>query len=402
VVERWLVAIGAGRWQLSGIRAAQEDGNRVFAIDGDENAPGLRIADRSAVVDISSVEAVVNAVSASGVKPSGSISFVSDAGMAAAAAVREKFDLPGPRKELVERLTNKCSQRKVWTAAGLPCPEWSCVRDEIQAVDGIGKLGQKLILKPADSAGSRGVAVIGPGEEWKPAFAEALRHSRCGRVIVENFVDGIEYAVETFSHRGKTAVLAVSEKRKVPGSRGTVAIELATPSQPIEVTDRIGCLAKDAIAALGYSDGPGHTEILREVDGSLWLVETAGRGGGFMVADGLVPRASGYDLNRACARQALGLEPLPLPGCSPRAFVLRFLPAKPGIVTALTGFDRVRDFANVECEPLVKVGDRVERAVTDSARLAYILSWADDRATALSQADRTEACIRVDVAEEPQ
>jgi carbamoyl-phosphate synthase large subunit len=226
-----------------------------------------------------------------------------------------------------------------------------------------------------------------------------LKHSRCGQVIVEDFVEGIEFTVETFSHRGTTTVLAVSEKRKVPGTRGTVAVELATSSHPAAVTDGIGALAVDAVAALGHTDGPGHTEILRKDDGSFWLVETAGRGGGFMVADGLVPRASGFDLNRACARQAVGLEPLPFPEQAAKAFVLRFLPARPGNVTALTGFDQIVDLADVECEPLVKVGDRVERATTDGARLAYILSWAGDRATAFARADQVEGRIRVDIDE---
>ena len=402
MTERWLIAIGAGRWQLSGIRAAQNDGIRVFAIDGDKNAPGLRFADHSAVTDIRDTEAVVRTVRDSGKKPSGAISFVSDVGMMAAAALREEFGLPGPRRKLVERLTNKCHQRRAWTDAGLPCPEWFCASSEAQAERKIGNLGDKFILKPADSAGSRGVAVIGAGEDWRPAFAAALKQSRCGQVIVETFIEGVEYTVETFSHRGKTAVLATSEKRKVPGSRGTVAVELATPAQPAGVTRDIGSLATRAIGSLGYSDGPGHTEILRSEDGMLWLVEAAGRGGGFMVADGLVPRASGFDLNLACARQALNLEPALFPDRPPGAFVLRFLPAKPGIVTGLSGFDRARDLVNVECEALVNVGDRVERAVTDAARLAYILSWADDRTTALLQADRAESCIRVDVADDLQ
>jgi L-amino acid ligase C-terminal domain 2 len=136
-------------------------------------------------------------------------------------------------------------------------------------------------------------------------------------------------------------------------------------------------------------------------DGSLWLVETAGRGGGFMVAEGLVPRASGFDLDRACALQAVGLEPPPVPDQPQRAFVLRFLPARAGIVAGMSGFDHARAIGNVICEPLVAVGDRVERAVTDAARLAYILSWADDRAEAISLADRAEAYLRIDVVEAP-
>jgi biotin carboxylase len=396
------VAVGAGRWQLSGIRAAKEEGLLVLAIDGSSEAPGFGMADRFAVADIRDPRAVLDALLASGIRPSGAIAFVTDAGMAAAAALREAFDLPGPRADLVRRLTDKCHQRRAWSASNIAGPNWFCVMTEPEAAAAIDELGQTdIIIKPSDSAGSRGVSVVERGEDWRPAFAAASAASRSGNVIIETFIRGVEYTVETFSHRGKANVLAVTEKRKVAGTRGTVAVELASPSIPAEAVAAIGKLAIDALAALGHTDGAGHTEILRKADGSLWLVEAAGRGGGFMVAEGLVPRASGFALDRACALQAVGLEPPPVPEGPKRAFVLRFLPTRPGIVAGMSGFDRARDIGNVVCEPLVAVGDRVGRAVTDAARLAYILSWADDRAEAISLADRAEACLRIDVVEAP-
>jgi biotin carboxylase len=385
---------------LSGIRAAKEEGLPVLAIDGSREAPGFGMADRFAVADIRDPQAVLGAVLESGIGPSGAIAFVTDAGMGAAAALREAFDLPGPRADLVRRLTDKCHQRRAWSTSNIPGPTWFCVTTGSEAAGAIAKLGQTdIVVKPSDSAGSRGVSVVEQGEDWRPAFAAASAASRSGNVIIETFIRGVEYTIETFAHRGKASVLAVTEKRKVAGTRGTVAVELASPSIPAGAVAAIGKLAIDALAALGHTDGAGHTEVLRKADGSLWLVETAGRGGGFMVAEGLVPRASGFDLDRACALQAVGLEPPAVPDREKCAFVLRFLPARPGIVAGISGFDRVQEIGNVVCEPLVAVGDRVGRAVTDVARLAYILSWADDRAEAISLADRAEACLRIDVVE---
>jgi biotin carboxylase len=399
VTVRWLIAVGAGRWQLSGIRAAQAEGIHVLAIDGSKDAPGFTLAESFALVDIRDPQASIAAVRDCGIRPAGAVAFVSDAGMMTAAALREAFDLPGPRQSVTLRLTNKCRQRENWTDASLPCPDWHCVTSEKQAAAAIAKLDGRFVVKPSDSAGSRGVSVVAPGEDWRPALAAALEGSWSGTAIIESFISGVEYTVETFSHRGNAVVLAVSEKKKVPGSRGTVAIELATSALPSAEVDRIGQLAIDALAALGYGEGPGHTEIFRDEAGALWLVEAAGRGGGFMVADGIVPRVSGYDLARACALQAIGLEP-PLPPDAPhRAFVLRFLPARPGVVVSMSGFDRAAGIGDVECGPLAAVGDKVERAVTDGARLAYILSCADDRQTAISLADQAEACLRVEVAE---
>jgi biotin carboxylase len=241
------------------------------------------------------------------------------------------------------------------------------------------------------------VTVVEAAEDWRPAFAAARKASRSGRVIIESFIRGIEYTVETFAHRGTSWVLAISEKRKVPGTRETVALELATPALPRDVSTSIGQFACEALAALGYTDGPGHTEILRDKAGALWLVEAAGRGGGFMVADGIVPRASGFDIARATVLQAVGLEPPTPSNAEPVAFALRFLPSTPGVVTGMSGFERANALDNVECGPLVSLGNHVGMPDTDGARLAYILAWANDRETAVERADRAEALLRIEI-----
>ncbi|MGN6285682.1 MAG: ATP-grasp domain-containing protein [Afipia sp.] len=392
----WLVTLGAGRWQMSGIKAARDAGLRVLALDAQPDAPGFELADRSAVVDIRNAQQVVEAVLNQAINPAGAASFVTDAGMLSAAAVREAFSLPGPDRKLANRLTDKISQRQAWTDQGLPCPVWFGVSSLSEAQDAIAKIGRKAILKPADSAGSRGVFVFDPKDNWTQAFEAAMAWSPSRRVIIETYVIATEYTVETFAHQGKTWVLAVSEKKKVPGTDNTVASELATPGLDSGSVCKIGELAVAALAALGHGDGPGHTEILREQDGTLWLVESAGRGGGFMVADGIVPRASGFDLAKACALQAVGLEPL-IPGNAQQAFVLRFLPTRKGTVTGIRGFAHANALGNVECQSLVAVGDRVEDARTDGGRLAYIFSWAADRATAFALADRAEGLLDISI-----
>ena len=215
--------------------------------------------------------------------------------------------------------------------------------------------------------------------------------------MIEAFIQGTEFTIETFAHRGRTSVLAVSEKRKVSGSRGTVADELATSRLPISVTGGIGALAVRALQVLGHTDGPGHTEVIRQDDGSLWLVETAGRSGGFMVADGIVPRATGFDLVRASAVQAVGREPPPSDNLAHKAFVLRFVPSRHGIVASMSGLAEARSIGNVDCGFLVSIGDRVEDPKTDGARLAYILSWADHVDEAFRLADRAEMCLHVKI-----
>ena len=391
----WLIAVGAGRWQVPGIRAAREAGLRVLAVDGQADAPGLALADRALVLDVRDVEGMARAVAAMNLPPAGVIAFCNEAGMVTAAELRHRFNLPGACPAVVAAMTRKDLQRARWTEAGLPCPRWRVATTAGQAGAALHELGGTCILKPVDSAGSRGVAVIAPGELWQAAYGAAHALSHCGRVIIEDFIVGLEHTVETFSHAGKTAVLAVTAKRKVPGTSNTVASELATTDYARGERTAIADVVVRALAALDYRDGPGHTEILRTARGELFLVESAGRGGGFMVADGVVPAASGFALSRACALQAVGLTP-PWPETGyERAVVLRFVPSRAGRVTAIRGFSAEDALPGVRSEALVQLGQTLDRAACDGDRMAYILSGAETLAEALALADAREKKIQI-------
>ena len=390
--DLWLVAIGAGTWQSHGIEVARAQGIRVLALDGDPAAPGLRAADLSYLVDIRDENAVIEAVRLSGIKASGAISLCSEAGMNAAAAVREAFDLAGPRADLTYALTNKARQRALWRHASVPGPHWHVAENLPEARRWLKEIGFPAIVKPVDSAGSRGVTKVESESEIEPAILAAFEHSLSKKVIVESILAGTEYTVETFSQGGVTHVLAVTGKKKVTGTRGTVAIELATPDLPTHLITLLGDTAVAALTALGHIDGPGHSELITNDDGCIGVVETAGRGGGFMLFEGLVPWASGFDVTVACVRQAVGLpvEPVRLQS---KAVVLRFFPCRPGTVRDIQGFDEVTRWPNVRAAPFVRVGEKVGLAKTDGDRMGYLLTRGDTIAEAQTLAARVEAQI---------
>jgi biotin carboxylase len=308
--------------------------------------------------------------------------------------VRAATGCRGASPVVARHLTDKGAQRARWTAAGLPCPTWGLATTVEDVVALVAELGGELIVKPVDSAGSRGVVRIDAPEHAAAAARVALAASPSGTAIVERFVHGTEMTVETFGADGEHVALAVTSKRKVPGSGGTVAMELATPDLPFDEVDAVARLAAAALNALGYDDGPGHTEILRADDGTLTLVEAAGRGGGFMVADGLVPAASGIDLAAVTVRQALGL-PFDAAPTQRLAVVLRFVPSTAGVVRTLGGFEAARRLDGVDAGPLVEVGAVVGDARADGDRLAYVLTSGATVADALDRADAAEAALTI-------
>ena len=394
----WLVSVCAGPWQRAGILAAKELGVRVLALDGDPQAAGFAHADAHQVVDIRNPDAVLKAVASQGIVPDAAVCFVAEAGQMATAAIREAYDLPGARQPVVKRLTDKAAMRSTWQAHGLPGPNWRLCRTAEDARDAVAALGWPAIVKPIDSAGSRGVSKLDALSGFDEAVASAFAATLSGKIIVESFLPGTEYTVECFSARDATWALAVTEKRKVAGTGDTVAIELATPNLPDPEITKIANLAQSCLSSIDYRDGPSHTEIMRGPDGGLGLIETAGRAGGFMVAEGLVPAASGFDLATATVQSALGMSISP-PNDHRNAICLRFIPSTPGRVIDWRGIAEANTIAGVQAGSMVERGQVVGKPNTDGGRLAYILATGATRAEVDQKADAAEQHIKFELTE---
>jgi biotin carboxylase len=318
-------------------------------------------------------------------------------GVLLAARIREEFDLPGPRTELTRRLLDKGLQRRIWTEKGVPGPSWELCHSVDEAMAAVDRFGFPLIVKPADSSGSRGVTKLeSSDDELQSAIERAFQFSRNGAVLVEGFMDGSEFTVETFASNGDIKVLAVTEKKKVAGTRGTVACELATPDRPAKTLKSITDAVRDAYRALGYTEGPGHAEVMLMHDDTVGLIEVAGRGGGFMVFDRFVPKVSGVNVARLTALQAVGHEVGEIVAGG-GSCVLRFFPARSGTIKSISGFEKANELRGVEAESFVEEGASLQAAHTDGDRLGYILSCAETPYDAQEQANKAESCIHYEI-----
>jgi biotin carboxylase len=393
VGEAWLVAITAGRWQKHGITEARKAGLKVVAVDTDPNAEGFQEADKCICINIDDYDGVIKALKDLDLNIQGAVSFCSEAGMLLASHVRELFDLPGPRKELCRSLIDKGIQRRIWHKAGVPSPRFLTFTSKVHLLEAITTFGFPSIIKPTDSSGSRGVTKLESSRDnLVEAVERAFFFSKSGEVLLEDYMPGVEFTVEVFCSQDKVNVLAVTEKKKVAGTRGTVARELATPDRSPAAVARITDAVVSAFVALGYLEGPGHAEVILMDDGHVGLVEVAGRGGGFMVFDKFVPLTSGVNIARLTALQAVGF-PIETFVVEQRAAVLRFFPTQVGMLRAVQGFDEANKLAGVEAGCFVKPGDSFRQAMADGDRLGFILSCASNVNEALLSADLAESKV---------
>jgi biotin carboxylase len=392
--EKWLVSVTAGRWQKHGIQEAKAIGLKVLAIDTDPEAEGFSIADRFLCISFDDPQAVINRIRSLSLNIAGVVSFCSEVGMMLAASIRQAFGLPGPDHQLTECLIDKAVQRNLWTKANVPGPNWKKFDTAGEAFIILKEWNTPFIIKPTDSSGSRGVTKVeSQTDDLKKAIDNAFTFSRSGSIIAETFMEGTEFTVEVFAIAGDVEVLAITEKKKVAGTRGTVAKELATPQRDPGVLENLADAVVAAFKALGYTDGPGHAEAILKTDNSVGLVEVAGRGGGFMVFNRLVPSISGVNIARLTAMQAVGL-PVSIKEKKSFASVLRFFPSSPGILESIIGIEDANKIEGVDAGAFVNIGQQFSKAIADGDRLGYILTSATTPQEAQRLADQAESLIQ--------
>jgi biotin carboxylase len=174
-----------------------------------------------------------------------------------------------------------------------------------------------------------------------------LAAERCDEVLIEDYVPGVEVALEGLLDGGQLHVLALFDKPdplEGPFFEETIYV---TPSRlPEDAQERVRHAAGRAAAALGLREGPVHAELRLNADGP-WLVEVAGRSIG-----GLCSRTLrfgvGASLEELILRQALGLGFEPTPHDRSAAGVLMIPIPKPGILRAVEGIEAVRAVPLVE------------------------------------------------------
>jgi biotin carboxylase len=393
----WIVFSTAGRWQTQGIINAKKMGLSVIAIDGDPDAEGFKFADQFICHELSDIAGIILKLSALKLNVKGVISYCSEAGMPLAAKIRESLNLKGLNSIETTSFTNKKKQRELWDRAKISGPNFRTFESPSLALTHILNSKLPLIIKPTDSAGSRGVCKIDENtKSLEDIIENAFEFSHSNEVIIEDYITGQELTVETFTVKGECYVLCITEKKKIKSTGGVVAYELHTTNHSENILANIIDKVKSALNALSYISGPAHTEVILEKNGDVTLVETAARGGGFNLFDRFIPAASGIDVSTLSISEAVSIELQPIILDSKHA-ILRFIPSRKGKIISITGIEQAFEKFDVECESFVEVGELVNDAITDGDRLAYMLGKGTDLASINHTINEAEALIEIKI-----
>ena len=374
-----IMILGAGPNQVRLIQRARELGLHVITVDYLPDNVGHKLSHRYVNCSTMDKEGVLRAAETLGID--GIVTCASDAAVPAVGYVAERLGLPGPTFRAATTMVRKDEFRAFQHANGLAAPRFAALTEPLALEDAIRGWTPPVMVKPADTSGSRGVSRVDvlDARHLTPAFEAARRHAHTGEVLVESYVEGEDVSGDGFIRDGRAEVV-VTKKHKA----GFIPIghELPTTLSREEHRSVVAAL-ENAAAALGYEDGP--IDFDARVSGSRALIlEMSPRLGGNAIPE-IIERACGVSLYDLALNLALG-RPAALPApfkvgrrCASWIFGSRCKGRVEAIASSSDVIDRVPlVFA---CHLHVKPGDQVEAFEHSGNALGQVLFDLDEAAT---------------------
>lgn len=298
-----ILILGAGEMQLPIIQKAIAASIYTIVVDMNPKAPGLLIANKKALISTIDYDNILLLAKEEHIN---GILTTSDFPVNIVARVAQKLSLPAMSINVAKICTDKYLQRKFLKERAIKTPIFNLIGD-ISQLEGVNYF--PLVIKPVDSSASRGVKKVKNRDELNFQYLKSIEYSKKGKVIVEEFLEGREFSVETITQKGITNIIAITEKLINKSDNGSFVEDCHII--PARISKQEHKMVSDevfrAIKALEIDDSPTHTEVILNKKGA-YIVEIACRLGGDFITSDLVPLATGVDMLENLLNISLGEE----------------------------------------------------------------------------------------------
>jgi hypothetical protein len=296
----------------------------------------------------------------------------------------------------VEACRSKLRTREVFRDAGLSVPWFRMIPLNPAPEPALLGISYPCVLKPLSLSASQGVVRANNREEFlagasrlrrllDSAEIRATREANLDHLLVEEYLPGMEVAVEGLLTDGVLRILAIFDKPEPlegPYFEETIYV---TPSRlPEEQQKAIEACAKGAVQALGLSHGPIHAEF-RINAGGVWPLEVAPRPIGGLCARALrfQEKESGatMGLEELLLRHALELPGADWPREESSSGVMMIPVPSSGVLQKVEGEDAVRGTLGITgLEMTARLHDYIVAWPEGSSYLGFLFARAGEPA----------------------
>lgn len=307
--QKRLMLLGGLRYLLPVIEEAHKLGVHVITADYLPDNIAHKYSDEYCNVSIIDKEAVLKA--AQELQIDGILSHAVDPGVVSAAYVAEQMGLPFQCSyKAACILQDKSLFRQFLADNGFNCPHakgYSNLEDALKEVD---DFTWPVIVKPVDSAGSKGVTKVESPKDLPMAIRTALEASISKHFIIEDFLnlDGYQSSADIFTVDGTLAYATYSDQLfdEKAANPYTPAIEIWPASMKQYHQDELTNELQRLFTLLGMKSGIYNVESRVCTNGKAYIMEVSPRGGGNRIAE-LQDMATGQNLIKNEILKALNM-----------------------------------------------------------------------------------------------
>lgn len=372
--KKTIMVFGVGELQKSIIERAHKMGLFVVGIDPCSDAVCKDDCDAFEVVGGQDLNRTIEVCQKYNVNAI--VTAATDKPLVMMANVAEKLNFPFYSMQTATWSTDKYQMKQRFVEGGVPCAQGRL----ISSADEAKGMEFPIIVKPRDNSGSRGVKLCRNEDELQDSVSEALENSHLTTVLVEEFIEGREFSIESLHYDGKSEIIQFTEKKT---TEFPYNVELGH-KQPANLTDdqrqQIGVIINKIAECMQFENCPSHTE-LKVNDRGIFVIETSPRLGGDYITSTLTPLSTGINLEDQLLHIALGESVDTKTGRKEKASAVCFFSFPEGMVELMSA--EIYNISNwphiVGFDLKIHVGDNVNRITSSLNRYGQFIVVADSR-----------------------
>lgn len=220
------------------------------------------------------------------------------------AEARNALGVDGMDYDSAMNFRDKSRMKMLFDENNIPCAKHALVHDLESAIRFTKTCPYPVVAKPVAGAGAQATFRVTSDDEMHLAFS-SLGHASADGVIIEEFIQGEEFSLDTISLNGKIIGQTINQYYPTPLEAMTnpwiqwrVVLRKEHNHKSFDDIRKAG---KKALDVLGMKTGISHMEWFRRKDGSIAISEVAARPPGAQFTT-LISRACDFDVVRAWAR----------------------------------------------------------------------------------------------------
>lgn len=358
-----VLMLGGSMYQTYAIKEAVKLGYYVITCDYLPDNPGHKFAHEYHNVSTTDKEAVLKL--AKELKVDGVVAYASDVAAPVAAYVSEKLGLPSSPYESVRILSTKDLFRKYLREHGFNAPKAQGFSTYEEALEVIETFKFPVMVKPVDSAGSKGVNKMTDKSQLKAFVDDALHYSLSKRFIIEEFIvkKGPQISGDAFSVDGKIVFHCLGNEFYNPNYEKDFAPlgECWPFSMDQSIIDQLIADIQRLITSLGMKSTAYNVEAFVGEDDKLYLIELGARAGGSLIPQ-LVNYVTGVNYVPYVIKAAVGDDCSDLKMAEARGCWSNYM-VHPNVTGKFVSieFDKVLQDHIAHWAPDVKVGEQIHK-----------------------------------------